>query len=98
MGNIEALALHRGIGVESHVEPVAGGDDWVWKTAATQSAELTGASAVPVEDFQTIVGALHVRFQFKVVERLHVESSQRTSKSQVKVTVLLNILAVLTVR
>jgi len=72
MGNVEALALYRRIGVECHVQSVAGGHDWTRQTAATQPAQLASTRVVSVEDFQTIVRAFHVRLQLKVIERLRV--------------------------
>jgi len=68
--NVEALALYGRVGVERHIEPVAAGNDWVGQSAAAQPAQLARARVVSVEDFQTVVRALHVRFQLEVVECL----------------------------
>ena len=70
MGDVEALALNGRVGVEGHVQSVAGGRDWVRQTAAAQSSQLASARVVSVEDFQTVVRAFHVRLQLKVIERL----------------------------
>ena len=71
MGDVEALALDGRVGVEGHVQSVAGRHDRVRQTAAAQSGQLARARVRPVEDLQPVVRALHVRLQFEVVERLH---------------------------
>ena len=73
VGDIEALSLYRRVGVERHVQPVVSGHDRVRQTAATQPSQLASASVVSVEDFQTVIRALHVRFQLEVVERLRAD-------------------------
>jgi len=70
MGDVEALALYGSIRIEGHVQTVAGRHDRVRQTAATQSTQLAAVGVVTVEDFQTVVRALHVRLELEVVESL----------------------------
>ena len=72
MGDVEALALYGRIRIEGHVQTVAGRHDRVRQTAATQSTQLAAVGVVTVEDFQTVVRALHVRLELEVVECLRV--------------------------
>jgi len=72
MGDVEALALYGRVRVEGHVQTVSGRHDRVRQTAAAQSSQLAAAGVVTVEDFQTVIRALHVRLKLEVVERLRV--------------------------
>jgi len=80
VGNVKAFPLYGRVGVECHVQFVTGWHNRVWKPTAAQPSQLPGAHVVAVEDFQTVICTLHVRFQLKVIERLYAQiSSDNTS-------------------
>lgn len=70
MSDVKAFTLYRRVSVEGHVKSVAGGHYRVGQSAAAQTTKLTSTHVISVEDLQTVVRALHVRLQLKVIERL----------------------------
>lgn len=76
---VEALALHRGIGDEAQVNPVARGDEGLGKLAAAEPAQNGHLVRVAVKRLQVIVGAFLVLLDLELVKRLR-ETQGRTAK------------------
>lgn len=86
---MEALALHRGVGDEAEVNPVARRDERLRKLAAAETTQNGRLVRVAVEGLQVVVRAFLVLLDLELVERL--PKTQRTAKNRRRISISLDL-------